>query len=391
MMPTSSGGMPTFHVTKDGPKKCHAKNLSKCPYARMGGEHFDTMSQARKSYEEKMEQDNAPSFVFIKPSDSGIDIDMMTIDNVCEYADKSSSHYRDVENVVSQRVKETQKMYERLQVFNPYDHPDNGVSKNAYKSLVRKYNVYRDNTAHAVQAMVESRFFTPAYHDLSDDSHVGNAVRTTSYEPNTKEWLMARMNTMGGSDVGALVQWDFTPESDRTYYMRRSYENVMKSKMQPPSEQEIASKSNLQGHAGALYRGTVWEDQMRHDFAKEFPGAVYNAKSQYVNPEKNWVALNFDGITSSSPNGEPDGIVEFKTGGQPEKWDNGVPLNYRGQVLYYLHNTGFEKATIRVLLNDHETRDFTLHRDDEIAPGVTMSDYMDSRVEPFFRDCVSKR
>ena len=390
-MSTSTGETATFHVTKNGPKKCSAKNVSKCPYARLGGEHFDTMSQAREFYERTMEAETASSSVIAKKTDDVVNVDAMTVDDLCQYVDKSASHYKSVENAVSARCNETRKMYERLQLFNPYDHADNGITRSAYKSLTEAYNTYRDNTAHAVQALVSSRFFVPAYHDLEDDSHVGNAVVTTSYEPNTKQWLMARTNTMGGSDVGALVQWDFTPESERTFYMRRSYENVMKSKMEPPSEEEIARKINMQGFSGPLYRGTVWEDRIRHDFSQQFPGTVYNAKGQYVNPEKNWVALNFDGITSSTPGGKPDGIVEFKTGGQPQKWDDGVPLNYRGQVLYYLHHTGFEKATVRVLLNDHETRDFTLHRDDDIAPGVNMGDYMDSRVEPFFRECVSKR
>lgn len=388
-----------YHIGKDGPAPCTA-SVKKCPYSDTSP-HFATMKEAEQYYEEVRESESDGMTLKKSSSTRSQPIDVtLSREQLQESVNKSKSNYTKICGVLNRRLDNTRDMYSRLESLNPYrDHDgEETVSYTAFKNLKSQFNAYRDRTAEFVEAVEASKYHTSPVLSLDDDSRIGNTVLVQSYDANTKEWLLNRVDSMGGSDIATLVDWDFTPEDQRTYYMRRSYERLVNSKSRVPTDEEMEKSLRLSigASSGPLYRGTVWEDRIRDDFARDHKDSlvVYNAKGQYINPERPWHKVNFDGLTA--PASDPhnvNGVLEIKTGSSAESWKNGVPNNYRGQVLSYLEATGFEQAKVRAFLNDHQSATFTLHRDDEVVPGcgVTMKQYLDTRVGPFFDEVKKNR
>ncbi len=145
---------------------------------------------------------------------------------------------------------------------------------------------------------------------------------------------------------------------------------------------------------GPLYRGTVWEERIRNIYAEAHPEyRVFSAEAQYLVPERPWQMVNLDGVIAEASSGVPKGILEIKTGGLSSKWEKGIPLSYRGQMLYYLNACGLEFAEVRALVNDSEVHEFRLYADDEVAPGsgLTMEEYIQKRVQPWFEAVKERR
>ena len=253
------------------------------------------------------------------------------------------------------------------------------------KEFHRSAQAYRDETAVLLDAALSSPHFKSSVIE-ADWDELGPLVRTASYEPNSFEWLKNRLFTVGGSDIGRLVSYDANPSAPSVLRALEASKTL--------TDKQIESKVliNSRSTRGPLYRGTVWEPFIRHGFAKDHPELrVYNLKSQYCDPNAPWKTINVDGVYRSEDGVR--GILEIKTSMDAEKWRLGPPLEYRAQGLYYLHVTGFEECTFRVLVADSIIHDFVIRHDDPIsdADNRTMDQYVHERVEPWFLGLVEER
>lgn len=394
-----------FHINPEkGPMPCSAQE-DQCPYGA-DAPHFENKADAQRAFEAALEKETQPLGSLRKntareleerKSDFAKTFESMEYSQIEEFANDSKDNHKIIDSIIDDRVKESYERYLKLDDTNPYN-PDakNKCDVETYKSLKRDYESYRDKTAELVEAHTESKFYVPAAKELPDPSRLGNAVQTTGFEPNSREWLEARFDTVGGSDVGALAKMDFTPAKDLKFYDKKGLERSELSKIEMPSDESIAKSQNLSrgGKAGPLYRGTVWEDRIRDDYTKDHPElTVYNAKDQYMNPERPWQKINVDGVISDRPDGKPNGILEIKTGSDAAAWETSVPIGYRAQSLYYLNATGLDFVDVRALVHDNEVKEYRIYANEEVAPGsnVNMEQYINNRVSPWFDGLKARR
>lgn len=314
-----------------------------------------------------------------------------------DYANSSRENYGDLSALIAMRARQSPGLYERVNDCNPKN-PDaqRPISNKNFTLLKREFGAYRDQTAFLIEAKIQSKFYTSKTIPLDETKPIGKAVPATQFPQSDPRWYTQRYDSIGGSDVGARVLQDYVPEDELTNFDKLYISKVEKSKLVPLTSEEIAKRTNTQdpSRKGPLYRGTVWEDYIRDGYAEDHPElTVYDTKGQYFGNGDTRQRVNFDGILSDREDKQPNGILEIKTGGVPETWEDGVPVTYRAQTLYYLHSTGFDFADVRVVLNDGDVRDYRLHRDDEVYPGsgVKMSDYIRDRVTPWFEELRARR
>lgn len=353
--------MTKFHIVDGEVRRCRAYKQP-CPY-----QDFDSRDEAEQENQEYLSHQY--SGVLSKSAHSSTPEDVsLSADELMDYVNESEDQFRHVQAMIDKRAQHTpDKLTQALNA---------PVSSACRQSLLHHMNVYQDRTAEMVEAETESRFYTPQAYALHDDSVIGDARLVSSYEPNSEAWLQNRSQVVGGSDVSALAVVDFAPSSDSVYHERLQQLEYSKA--------YGLAAPNASGTRGAAYRGTVWEPKVRDGFVHDHPECtVYHAKGQYAHKDRSWQQVNFDGIVESD---SAHSILEIKTSGSPHTWDSGVPLSYRAQVLYYLNATGFQQGHVRAQVNDYDTYDYTIDRDEEIVSGsgVTMDHYVRNRVEPWF-------
>lgn len=396
--------MSKYHLNPiTGPMRCNA-TVRECPY---GGEteHYEYKKDAIKAFEEKLaamhpivkyskKNNNVQEKLIEKQVKDFESLDYETLES---FVNERKSHFNAFEKVLNDRINITRQHFMKLENINPFNPSNvNVCDKSTFKELKKEFNVYRNKTAELVEALNNSRFNESKIINLPDDVSVGKLQRVTALDANSHDWIKARYDTVGGSDVGIIAVMDFTKKDDLTWFDRKGYETVEKSKTIYPTEKETMERQHLfnKVKSGAIYRGTVWEERIANSFAEDYPElTIYKTKSQYINPDAPWQKINVDGLISNRTDKKPNGILEIKTSSVPEDWKNGVPLNYRAQILYYLHVSDLEYAKVRVLINDYETRDYTLYKNDEVSLGskVTMNTYVKNRVQPWFEEMKTKR
>lgn len=314
-----------------------------------------------------------------------------------DYANSNRENYGDLSALIAMRARQSPQLFEQVNDCNPKNpEAQRPISNKNFTILKREFNSYRDQTAFLIEAKTQSKFYNSKTVHLDETEPVGAAVPATQYPQSDPRWFTQRFDSIGGSDVGALVLQDYVAEENLSNFDKLYISKVEKSKVVPLTQEEIAKRTNVQDptRKGPLYRGTVWEDYIRDGYAEDHPEmTVYDTKGQYFGNGDARQRVNFDGILSDREDKKPNGILEIKTGGVPEIWADGVPVTYRAQTLYYLHSTGFDFADVRVVINDGDVRDYRLNRDDDVYPGsgVKMSDYIRDRVNPWFEELKAKR
>lgn len=394
-----------FHINPEkGPRPCSAQD-GQCPYGS-DAPHFSSKAEAQEAFERALSAEIKPLGSLKRISRRELesrkksfakDFESMDYSDVENFANLSKENHRIIDTLINERSEESYKRFLKLEKINPaYNDSAEKCDIETFKSLKRDYDADRDRTAELVEAHTESHYYTPNALELSDPSRVGAAIRVSGFEPNSPEWFGTRFDTVGGSDVGALAKMDFTPEKDLAFYDKKSLERSEQSKLFLPTKEDIELGQNLSriGKVGPLYRGTVWEKRIRDEYAKDHPElTVYETKDQFVNETRSWQKINLDGVLSDRPDGKPNGILEVKTGSKAAIWENGVPIGYRAQGLYYLNTTQLDFIDFRAYINDHDVIEHRLYADDEVAvgSGVNMEQYIKNRVTPWFEELKSRR
>ena len=258
------------------------------------------------------------------------------------------------------------------------------IERDAYYDFIdtnKDLSDYKDQTA-----LLAARLSESAFEQEWEGDELGNVVKTVEFPSGSREWLEQRQLGIGGSDAGAIFKVD--PE-----WGSLNYSQVWDSKVKPITDEEVAEQEeNNSGFSGAAGRGNAWEPLIAKRFAEENPGyELLHSKSSWVNKDRPWQFANFDGILKDKETGEM-GILEIKTASDASKWENGVPLGYKSQVLHYLDATGFDYAHVAVSIDDHDYRSYRINKDDPVVPGDDRT-YADRRqeLEDFFSDAQAKK
>lgn len=163
------------------------------------------------------------------------------------------------------------------------------------------------------------------------------------------QWVQARRNGIGGSDVAAIMGIS---------RYRSPYE-VWLDKTGRVEPDDLSGNS-------AVEWGNRLEDCVARKFADEHPELrVVRRNAMLVSRERPWAFANLDRIAWAE-DGTPY-VMECKTAGDRRAgdWADGVPDYYLTQVTHYLSVTGYAGAWVAVLIGGSDYREFYVPRDDD--------------------------
>lgn len=382
--------MTLYHLNPEkGPRPCSAAEGC-CPFGKTAP-HFRSFDEAQTVFEHSLKLQHGELSTKRRRSRSGVET--LDFDEMVRKMESSQSDFNRVVNDLDRRLRETERFFKKMEKIDPYNlNAERPVSKSAFKVVQKGVDEYRNVTASRIEAIVNCSRWSTSVKTWPKDERIGLAIPVTSYPQNDPRWYTSRMDTLGGSDIGALAVFDFTPEDKLTSFAKFKLNSVEKGKIEGVKAPKVSDGPIMR--RGAAYRGTAWESWLTDEYARQNPDLiVYSSSGQYAHSVQDWTRANFDALTSDRKDGVPTGILEIKTGSDLSKWKDGLPLDYRAQTLFYLHVTGLRHAVVRAKLNDTETKDYHLSKDDEVAPGsnMTMSEYLEERVVDWFNDLKSRR
>lgn len=181
-----------------------------------------------------------------------------------------------------------------------------------------------------------------------------------------KQWVEARKNGIGGSDVASIMGLN-------------KYSSPLNVWLVKTGREESPDLSDNQ----AVEWGNRLEDVVADKFADEHPELqVRRRNATMVSIKRPWAFANIDRwVTDGKGN---VGILEVKTVGmrRAADWDNGVPLYYLTQVMHYMSVTGYQYAWVAVLIGGQEFREYYIERDEQDIQAIN------DAVDTFWRDFV---
>lgn len=189
---------------------------------------------------------------------------------------------------------------------------------------------------------------------------------TGTPEEINKQWVEARKNGIGGSDVASIMGLN-------------KYSSPLNVWLVKTGREESPDLSDNQ----AVEWGNRLEDVVADKFADEHPELqVRRRNATMVSIKRPWAFANIDRwVTDGKGN---VGILEVKTVGmrRAADWDNGVPLYYLTQVMHYMSVTGYQYAWVAVLIGGQEFREYYIERDEADIQAIN------DAVDTFWRDFV---
>lgn len=203
-----------------------------------------------------------------------------------------------------------------------------------------------DNEEDAAARRLENRLKRSPIAEAYHENHLGSASMAYDFEDGSLEWLNARKNGIGGSEVLAAAGLQDAVYK-KTGKIRKMSENsdewqlieMANDKLADATEEDVSSE-----RAGAAWRGHAWEEALLGEYKDITGKRVAIGKSTWKGAE-DYQLVNLDGIILDD-DGKPEGVIECKTSESPEKWEDGVPPSYRAQLLYQLDATGLEYGDI---------------------------------------------
>lgn len=236
--------------------------------------------------------------------------------------------------------------------------------------LLRQYSEGIQNSiAKAIGYSYQNRDHSGVITELGEDTPIGNMENIGEFPVGSREWLEARQDYMGGSDIGTLCG-----DKKDTYY-NKNLDEIWESKVLGIEESQVEeqlSSNSLDNIDSAIARGNAMEEYVGELYAVDNPDVqVLHSKASWRNPGSN-VQINFDMLLSKEKNGIPDGSLEIKTSTKPQDWGNpedgidGIPLNYRAQALSQCLEAGFSHGAVAVIINGSEYRSYPFTMTDEL-------------------------
>lgn len=183
------------------------------------------------------------------------------------------------------------------------------------------------------------------------DGPLGSAHAEGFHEPNSRAWLLARTQGIGGSDkIGYYNEaGEFVPyDSDG----KRNYLNSILEKKSPAAIAEIETlpeqKPDERDQALALRIGNHLERTIQYEFAVNHPEYTH-LEDKYTRTAlgRKHHRFNPDGVLRDNETGEY-GIFEAKTSRNSETFDKALP----GYMAQCLHNAAAADLDFAVLVAD---------------------------------------
>ena len=168
-------------------------------------------------------------------------------------------------------------------------------------------------------------------------------VSKMSYE----QWLEMRKNSVGGSEVAAVVglsRWktSFEVWGEKTGLVKKQNEQTEPMKW-----------------------GTLLEPVIRKEFAVRNALEVAEAKCIFCHKDFDYMTANIDGYVKMVDGSYA--VLEIKTSNYfvAEDWKEGCPIEYYLQVQYYMGILGLRRAFVAVLIGGSDYRQLEVDRDEE--------------------------
>lgn len=170
---------------------------------------------------------------------------------------------------------------------------------------------------------------------------------TSTLEMSREDWLKARKQGIGSSDVGAILGLNKYKTPLEVYEEKISPE-IVEIPMTP-----------------ALEFGIKLESVVADTYAERTGRQVVRDNKIRIHPEHPFLIANLDRIIRPS-NGEGRGILEVKTASSMavKQWGTEIPLSYFAQVEHQLNVTGMEWGVLALLVDGREFQTFDVKRDD---------------------------
>lgn len=271
----------------------------------------------------------------------------------------------------------------KIKIAKGINADENGTKKTSYITVREQSRLYRDVSEHlsvlnnrlnnyrAINAEAvlnasvirENREIKDGVFLTYDKNTIGDLVAGGEYESGSPEWHAKRLSGIGGSDVPKIMKSD--PK-----YGAADYRSIIMQKV-GLSDGGNNTDDFRDDLTTAVGRGNAWEEGIRHMYADRNPdkNVAFCKTSWEGKGDKSYRHANFDGLELDD-NGVPTGIVEIKTGIHAEHWGDtadgyeGIPQNYRKQVIWYGMNAKLKNATVVAVLDDYDYREYKFSMDD---------------------------
>lgn len=197
--------------------------------------------------------------------------------------------------------------------------------------------------------------------DYSEET-LGKATQIAEVPELSVAWHEMRRFGLGGSSLSEALGFHWMSMPGRLVKMSehdldQHWISMAIQKSTPVTEANEPTR-------GVLYRGHAWEKALiaRHAIIHDVRVAV--SKATWGGP-LGFQRINTDGIILDSK-GKPEGLLEVKTSSRQWTWNNGVPLHYRIQVLWYLNATGLKYADVIVKFDSGQVDTHRIQADETL-------------------------
>lgn len=185
------------------------------------------------------------------------------------------------------------------------------------------------------------------------DGLLGTAEATGTYEPNTREWLLARAQGIGGSDkIGYLNDAnEFVPyDASHLRSMLSSKTPEAIAKIEATARTEPLPEGAIDDSPLPIQIGNRLERTIQYEFAVNNPQYVHlEDKSSRISVGRPYHRFNPDGVLQDKSTGQY-GIFEAKTSRDAVTFEKALP-GYKAQCL---HNAAAANLPFAVLVADVE-------------------------------------
>ena len=114
-----------------------------------------------------------------------------------------------------------------------------------------------------------------------------------------------------------------------------------------------------------VYWGTVLEDVVAKEYAWRTKRKIRHVYRLINHPNYPFIGAHIDRTIVGEPR-----ILEVKTTGNPDDWDDDIPARVVAQCQHYLAVTGARYCDIAVLILGHRYQQYTVERDEAFIEGL---------------------
>lgn len=207
------------------------------------------------------------------------------------------------------------------------------------------------------------------------DTTLGDARQVADVPELSVAWHEMRRFGLGGSSLSEALGFHWKSMPGRLVRMDeheldQHWVEMAVQKSTPVTEADEPSR-------GVLFRGHAWERALiaRHALVH---GVRVGVSKATWGGRMDFQRINTDGILLDE-DGRPEGLLEVKTSSRQWTWNNGVPLHYRIQVLWYLYATGLDYADVIVKFDSGQVDTHRIHAD-ETLDGTSWTRTVDTYV-----------